>query len=193
MARIHANTIIEGTSGVIGRTLVVKRIKGGRLILAAKPTFAEDRVFSPGQIASQMRFRAGIAYAKKAAQEEPIYAEKAIGTPRTAFNVALADFLRPPEILHVDLAAYTGKVGESIRAQVRDDVCVKHVKVSIVTADDRLIEQGEATQGAGLWWNYTTTANGLEEAVQVIVQAWDLPGNEVVSKVKWETAPQPGN
>ena len=184
MARVQTNRIIEGTSGVIGRTLVVKRIKGGRLILAAKPTFREDRVFTPAQIAQQERFRAGIAYAKLAAQREPIYAQRAEGTPRTAFNVALADFLRPPVILQVDLTGYTGKPGESVQAEVRDDVCVRKVSVSIVAAGDRLIEQGEATPGAGLWWQYTTTADAVGEEIEVIVRAWDLPGNEVVKTVR---------
>ena len=184
MARARKNPVLDGVSGVIGGTLVVKTIKGGRLVLAAKPTFGDDRVFSDKQKAHQARFQAGTVYAKQAAKTEPIYAQLAEGTARTAYNVALADFMRPPQIFEIDLSACAGRAGTVIRAQVWDNVCVKRVQVVIVNAAEQVIEQGDAVQGEGLWWSYTATVDAPNEKITVSVHAWDLPGNEVVKRAE---------
>lgn len=101
--------------------MVLKHARGGQTILCRKPTFSDQRVFSPAQREHQARFREASAYAKQAAQRVPIYAEKAKKTGQPAYNVALADFMHPPEILGIDLSGYTGKAGEVIRIQARDD------------------------------------------------------------------------
>ncbi len=180
MAKVRKNIIIEGLSGSLGDQLVIKIGKGGQTIISTAPKFPADRTFTEAQTAHQEKFREGAAYAKDAAKKEPLYEEKAAGTPQTAYNVAMADFMHPPEIVQVDVSGYTGKVGETIRAQVQDDVKVKSVKVVIASEQDQLIEQGTATPGDGLWWNYTTTANATSDNVNVVVHAWDLPGHEVV-------------
>jgi len=180
MAKVGKNIIIEGLSGSLGDQLVIKMGKGGQTIISTTPKFPADRKFSDAQTAQQAKFGEAVAYAKDASKKEPVYAEKASGTPQSAYNVAMADFMHPPEIIEVDVSGYSGKAGETIRARVQDDVQVKAVKVVIASDQDQLIEQGAATPGDGLWWNYTTTANATSGNVKVIVHAWDLPGHEVV-------------
>lgn len=179
MAKVGKNIIIEGLSGSLGDQLVVKIGKGGQTIISTTPKFPEGRQFTQAQTAQQERFGEAVAYAKTASKNEPAYVEKAAGSTQTAFNVAMADFLHPPEIVEVDMSGYTGKVGETIRARVKDDVKVKEVKVVVASEQDELIEQGVAVPGDGLWWNYVTTANATSGNVKVIVHAWDLPGHQV--------------
>jgi hypothetical protein len=179
MAKVGKNIIITGLSGSLGDQLVIKMGKGGQTVISTSPKFPEGREFTAAQTAQQQRFSEAAAYAKDAAKQEPLYAEKAAGTAHSAYNVALADFLHAPEILEVDVSGYTGQVGQTIRARVQDDVKVKEVKVVIATDQDQLIEQGAATHGEGLWWSYTTTVAATSGNVKVIVHAWDLAEHEV--------------
>ncbi len=179
MAKVGKNIIITGLSGSLGDQLVIKMGKGGQTIISTTPKFPAGREFTAAQTTQHQRFGEAAAYAKDAAKQEPLYAEKAAGTAQSAYNVALADFLHPPEIVEIDVSAYTGKIGETIRARVQDDVKVKQVKVVIATDQDQLIEQGAATPGTGLWWNYAATVNATSGNVKVIVHAWDLAEHEV--------------
>jgi len=130
------------------------------------------------QLAHQERYQAA-EYAKTAAKTEPIYAEKAAGTTMTAYNVAVADFLHPPEILDVDLAGYSGKPGETIRIRARDDVKVKQVSVLIADANNQVMEQGNAVQGTVEDWRleYTTTAACSTPSAKVVAHVEDLAGH----------------
>jgi hypothetical protein len=117
MAKVGKNIIITGLSGSLGDQLVIKMGKGGQTVISTSPKFPEGREFTAAQTAQQQRFSEAAAYAKDAAKQEPLYAEKAAGTAHSAYNVALADFLHAPEILEVDVSGYTGQVGQTIRAR----------------------------------------------------------------------------
>ncbi|MBN1428825.1 MAG: hypothetical protein JXB07_10605 [Anaerolineae bacterium] len=176
MAKVRKNIVISGSSGALGDQLVLKRDKAGRTILSAKPTFPEDREFTQAQKDQMAAFREATLYAKSAARTEAIYAEKAKDTPRSGFNVAMADWFHAPEIGEIDLSGWTGQAGERIRVKALDDVKVERVTVLIADAEDVIIEQGAAEQVDGLWWVYTTTQAAAGRP-KVIALAQDLPGN----------------
>ena len=167
---------------MLGNQLIFKRDKAGRTIVSIKPRFPEDREFTPAQLAQQERFQEAAAYAKDAAQAEAIYAEEAEGTAMSAYNVAVADWFHPPEVDEIDLSAYTGEVGEVIRAKASDDVQVEAVGVVITTDADMLVEQGQMTHEQGLWYTYTTTADCPPGQARVIVTGLDLPGHTGMSE-----------
>jgi len=143
--------------------------------VSVKPSFNESRQFSEAQIAQQEAFREATAYAKTA-KDEAVYAEKAQGTPKSTYNVAVADWLHPPEIIDVDLTGWSGQIGEEIRIKAINDVQVTQVTVLITDEADAILEQGAAIQDDGLWWVYTTTAEASGNP-KVIVSAQDLPGH----------------
>ena len=177
MAIVKGNIAIEGLSGLLGDQLIFKRDRAGRTIVSRKPNF-ENRVFSEDQKQHQSRFQEAAAYAKTAAKTEPIYAELAIGTTKSAYNVAVGDWFNPPEVGEVDVRAYTGQADEIIRAKVTDDVQVIQVKIVISTGDNMMAEQGEMSLEQGLWYTYTTTANCPVGVIKVVVTGLDLPGHE---------------
>ena len=178
MAKIRRNVILGEVSGQIGDNIVLKRARGGQTILCRKPTFPKHRVFSPAQQEHQKRFREASAYAKQVAARQPIYAEKAKKTGQPAYNVALADFMHPPEIPGIDLSGYTGKVGKVIRVQARDDVAVTRVSVVIADANKQIVEQGPATcDASGSWWTYTATEDCPSMKVTIAAYAEDLTGH----------------
>lgn len=138
--------------------MIIKIDKAGRTIVSNKPEFDENRVFTPAQMAQQEKFRNASVYAK----DLELYIEKAKGSPQHPYNVAMADWLHPPEIKEINLAGWTGQAGQSIFIQAVDDVEVQRVSVVITDEDDAVLEQGLAVNEGSGWWKYqtTTTAAG---------------------------------
>ncbi len=143
MATVRRNMVIEGIGGMLGNQLIFKRDKAGRTIISIKPRFDENREFTPAHLTQQERFQEAAAYAKDVAQTEPVYAEKAAGTAKSAYNVAIADWFHSPEVDEIDLSDYTGQAGQVIRAKVADDVQVTQVSVVIATEAGVVVEQGQ--------------------------------------------------
>jgi hypothetical protein len=81
---------------------------------------------APLQKAHQERFRPAIAFAE-GAKVDTEYQTAAKARGQSAFNVAVADFLHPPEIQEIDLSTYQGLAGQTISITATDDVMVKTV------------------------------------------------------------------
>ena len=81
------------------------------------------------------------------------------------------------------LAAYTGKTGETIRVRASDDFGVVGVGVAIRDTDSKVLEQGAATASSDGAWTYTTTTN-LPAGQQVVIEvsATDRPGHKTTKK-----------
>ena len=92
-------------------------------------------------------------------------------------NIALADWFHLPEIKEIDLSAWTGQPGQSIRIRALDDVQVTEVTVTIADETDAILEQGAAVAGDNSWWTYTTTQTAGRSVSQVLVSVKDLPGH----------------
>jgi hypothetical protein len=176
VAKIEQNLVIHGLSGMLGKQVVVRRHKNGTYVLAAAPN-RRSRDLSEAQKQHQERFRQAILYAK-AAQKNPDYQDLAKSRGNSAYNVAVADFLHPPEIQQIDIAAYKGAPGQNITITAVDDVKVKTVGVLIATDDGTLVEKGSATPSAQYdnQWLYTTTATAPSASVKIIVDVADLAG-----------------
>jgi hypothetical protein len=172
MARVRRNIIIEGISGKLGGQLVFRNLKDGRTIVCAAPDFS-NRVLSTQQKAHHSKFKAGAAYAKAAAKTQPIYAELAAGTMKTAYNIALADYFHPPVIHEVK------REGSRLKIHASDDVLVTGVTVTVFGTDGKVLEKGEAVKGDSDWWEYIPQATG-----KILMEARDLAGN--VTKAEME-------
>ncbi len=127
MARVRKNIPLQGLTGSLADQIVIRTDKAGRTIVSIDPTYPDDREFSEAQLAQQKRFQEASAYAKDAA--DPIYVEKAEGIPKSAYNAAMADWFHSPEVDEIDLTAYTGEPGETVRARVVDDVQVQQLRI----------------------------------------------------------------
>ncbi|TWW00635.1 hypothetical protein [Chitinophaga pinensis] len=106
------------------------------------------------------------------------------GPDQSAYNIALKDAVKSPEVISINTENYTGAIGGRIFIRAVDNVKVVRVRVSIRTAADDPVEQGEAVlQANGLDWLYTTTAVNATLAETVIrATAIDTPGNEGMKK-----------
>ncbi|MBU1661925.1 MAG: hypothetical protein KKD28_10700 [Chloroflexi bacterium] len=175
MAKVKGNLMMARLSGSLGDQFIVKRGRGGRTIVCKKPTFQEDREFSPAQLARQQAFREAAAYARTQ-KGNPVYIEKAEGTAKCSYNVAIADYLHPPQILEINLSGWVNGDGGTIRVRAQDDVRVEGVKVTISDETGAFLEEGQATEMGALWWEYST-AHAAANNMHVTVSAKDLPGH----------------
>ena len=120
----------------------------------------------PANINVQSRTKQAADYAKVASRENPIYAQKAAGTSKNAYNIAFRDWQRPPVIDRIQ--CYDGHV----QVSAHDDTMVARVTVAILDEAGQYLEQGEAELVMGVWWNYKAAHQG-----RIQVEAWDLAGN----------------
>jgi len=167
MAKVKRNVLIEGLSGTIGKNLVFRQMKDGSTIVSTKQDFS-NRVFSEGQLTHQSRFQEAVAYARTAAKTNPIYAETAKGSMKTAYNIALSDWFNPP-VIHA-----VRRRGEVIEVEATDNVAVAKVLVSVLDEEGNAVEQGEAVLQENQVWGYRTSVVG-----RIRVEVWDFAGNGV--------------
>jgi len=165
MAKVISNPIVRGISGSIGN-MVFRQLPGGETWVSGKPDFSR-RKFSQGQKSHQSRFKEATAYAREAAKRHPIYAQLATGTVKSPYNWALSDWFNPPVIHNIE------RKDGLIRVEASDNVMVAKVRVTILDADGKTLEQGDAVQVAGSeWWEYVSSKDGT-----IVAEAWDLAGN----------------
>lgn len=180
MARVKLKTdgSISGISGKVG-DMVFRQRNGKTFVSKASNKTQKERTAK--QQANNSNFQRAVIYAKKALADpvaKQMYKAK-VGKGKSAYNLALADFLHAPKILKVDLSGYSGKAGEVIRIEVIDDFAVKAVKLGIHRQDGTLEEEGDALQTEdNLDWTYIAriTIISLVE-IKIVVTATDYSGN----------------
>jgi hypothetical protein len=171
MAKITNNIFLKGLSGSVG-DMVFRQMPDGSTRVSAKPVSRHKS--SQKQKEHQSRFHQAVAYAREASKEEPIYTELTRGTSMNAYNLALADYLKPP-VIHA-IERRDGRV----RVTASDNVMVTRVQVSILDGEGNLLEQGDAALAdpvndpAG--WEYACSAEGT-----VAATAWDLAYNQTTA------------
>lgn len=178
MAKVRSNLVIHGLSGMLGKQLVVRAQKGGSFVVAAAPRRGANVPISDAVKQQRERFRQALLYAKGAkAREEYKEAAKARGL--SPANVAVADFMHPPEIRAIDLSRYHGAPEQTIGITAVDDVKVSAVAVRITTEDGTVVEEGPAVVSANdtSLWTYTTTSTAPRSAIKVVVDVADLAGH----------------
>ena len=186
MGESKNNLATEGLSGQVGN-LVFRRRKGdGKVFVSVHPSSREG---APSEAQQQVnsKFQEAVIYGKSVLADpatKALYTEKA-AVGQSAYNVAVADYFNAPDIKEVDLSAYTGQVGSTIKVKALDDFKVAKVQVQIAGVDGTLIEEGEAVlQVDGLYWIYTATKlNATPAGDKITVTAWDMPNNSTSKEV----------
>lgn len=185
MAIVNKNLVTKGLSGMLGGTLVFRKV-GDKTIVATAPSTVKEP--TPAQQNQRARFQQAVLYAKgqmndPGAKADYEAAAKGLGQPN-AYNIAVADFFNAPDITAIDLTAYQGKVGDVITIQVTDDFRVAAVSVEIKNADGSLVEAGSAVEQPGnMRWIYTaTTVNASLRGDKITIKATDRPGNQTLQQ-----------
>ncbi len=179
------NDLITGSSGRFGKRLVYRQ-RGGKTIIASRP-LRKRNPNTPRQQEVREIFSEGILYAKTVIADEltkALYQAKVKGN-QTAFNLALSDFCKAPQITKYNVAEYAGQAGDKISIRAVDDFKVEWVKLQIKDCAGSTIEEGTAVLSAnGADWIYiATAANPTLAGSKLIISAGDLPGNITIKEV----------
>ena len=179
MSYSTTNALTKGYSGKFGDQYVLRR-RGRKSLLTQMPDRSKVEP-SEGQKRVKMNFTAAAAYAKDKISD-PLLREayKAKGNgEKSAYNMAMADFLHHPVVTSVNTDFYRGNAGDVIHVEAIDDFKVVRVMLYLTDPNDLELEFGECTQvGTSPEWTYTLQGDHLPVAGQKIrVVAYDLPNH----------------
>jgi hypothetical protein len=181
MAKVAKNVLTRGLSGKVGN-LVVFRNNGGETVLTSAPG-RRILPMTEAQLLHLEQFREAVIYAKsvmanpgRKAEYEPL-----VSRGISVYNLAVADFLKPPVIREMDISNYTGQAGEKIRVRATDNFRISEIRVTVFKADNTIVESGiAAAEENGLDWSYTATGvNNAMTGGRITAMAVDLPGHQV--------------
>lgn len=182
MAKSENNEVMYGARGRVGNLVVFKNYGDGKTIISKVPRKRDNPVYSENQQFAKERFREGVIYAKGAVQDPILSAfyKPYVKPGLSVYNLALADFCKPPQIKTVKTDNYQGNIGDFITIRATDNFGVTALKVFISHQDGSLVENGLAVKSPnGLDWIYTSTAGSESPAInlEIKIQACDTPGN----------------
>ena len=188
MSNSKDNVITRNLHGKFGNQVVFKTRDGKSISANVPKTSTAAPVAS--QIATRDRFRKAVIWAKNAlADPDQLAAYQAAATnDKTAFVVAVTDFLKPPRISEVDCSAYKGHAGDKIMVFAIDDFKVKEVSVKICDPAGTVIESGACQPDVSAQnWQYTSmTKIASLTGMVVTAKATDNPGHSVEAAVTLE-------
>lgn len=181
MAKSENNEVMYGARGKVGNLVVFKNFANDRTIISKRRRKVDNPRYSQAQEVTKDTFRDAVIYAKGAIGDPVLLAfYKQYAKPgSSAYNMALADFCKLPEIKTINTSNYQGTVGDLITVRAVDNFKITSLKVTIFSADDELLETGLAVMAPNnADWVYHTTSPNLELPNTVIkVEATDTPGH----------------
>ena len=179
MAKSKTNIITHGYHGKVGDQFVL-RSQGSKSVIAAKPD-RSNVVLTQAQKDQCRRFTGAVQYAKNALLDpnlKQIYESRAT-KDKTAFNIAVSDFLSKPWIDQIDATAYAGQAGDKINIICVDNAKITSASVTIRDANNLDLETGACVFDAvSTSWVYTATSTQVPiTGHKILAGVKDLPGH----------------
>ena len=179
MALVLDNVLLQVVRGTLGDQITIYE-RNGQIIMAKKrgPSTKPPTL---KQLEARYKMKVAAAYARVIIQDPELkaYYKSLAGPGQNAYNMAVKDAYRSPEIQNIVLEE------ETVVVTVKDEFRIAEVEVRVVDADGVIKERGKAVLGRnGVDWYYKTTSRPA--GGRVIVVAVDLPGNETVRELPLE-------
>ncbi len=180
MALIANNPLLKGISGMLGKLIVFREVRG-KIVLSNRPK--RSGKLTVHQEMMRSRFQCAVHYAKKQMQNEQRKAEYSTGIndrKHSAYAVALTDYMTAPKVTAMDVSGYIGEVSNTIIIHATDDFKVTEVLVTITDNKSIIIEQGNAIlqpDKEGEWHYSITKTNSTLAGTHILAKAMDQPGN----------------
>ena len=187
MAKSENNEVMFGARGRVGNLVVFKNFGNNQTVIARRPKKVENPVYTAKQLQVKLKFKKAVIYAKGIMKNDLLlaYYAKYAKPGISAYNMALADFCKSPEIELVDVSNYNGTIGDQISVTATDNFEVVSVMVFIIDALGDIIESGLAElSDNSIDWIYTaTTTNGAIQGNTIKAEATDMPGNKTTVEI----------
>lgn len=177
MARNKNNNVVKGLSGKLGD--VVFSQSDGETFASRKR--GQSSSITPNQVAARENFQRASIFAQGILKDPlmaALYKGKAQGR-RSAYTLALADYLKGAAIHEIDTAFFDGSIGSRIRIAATSLGKILEVKVRILDATGNLVENGKAQlqEDTDNWFYAASTVLTALEGSTVSVAVKDLPGH----------------
>src|SRR5258706_12555290 len=180
-------------SGLLGESATVRQVRG-KIVTKNGPHRQPGRPTPTGKDTSKHeaameRFLDASQYARQQislAESKQMYGKRVTSKKRSAYVVAMTDYLISPKVRVIDVVDYHGTIGNTITVKATDDFMVTKVKVVITNAAGALIEEGEAgpdTLKVNRWGYNATAANPTLAGTKIRAVAYDRPGNTGTAEV----------
>ncbi|PWV55587.1 hypothetical protein [Chitinophaga sp. S165] len=176
MAIVKDNILMQLVRGSLGKQITIYE-RNGQIIMAKKRGPSKKK---PTQ--KQLEARHKMTIASMLAQqmlEDPqikAYYQSLAGPGQNAYNIAVKDAYRSPEVQNIRLEK------EEVVVTAQNEFRVAEVEVRVIDAEGVITESGRAFLGRnGVDWYYKTTV--LPAVGKVIVVAKSLPGIQTVKEL----------
>lgn len=166
-------------SAMLGQSVVVRNVRGQCIVTNRR--IRRHLEPTKGQKAMRNKFHAASDYAKgqlAIPKSAEMYTRAITPRKRSAYLVAMSDFLNAPKVHEIDARSYRGHVGDIIRIKATDDFMVTDVKVIIVNPRGEEIETGEAVADSRHvnTWKYRVSVENPDRLGTIIrAKACDRP------------------
>ncbi|WP_343675063.1 hypothetical protein, partial [Chitinophaga sp.] len=176
MAIVKDNILLQLVRGSLGDQITIYE-RNGQIIMAKKRGPSKKKP-TKKQLEARYKMRVAAAYAVVILEDPELkaYYKSLAGPGQNAYNMAMKDAYRSPEVQNIQFEE------ETVVVTAKDEFRVAEVQVRVVDAAGSIQEKGKAVLGRnGVDWYYK--AASLPPGGKVIVVAVDLPGNETVKEV----------
>jgi hypothetical protein len=170
---------IQGLSGSTGKLTFYQHRH--RVVAYVAPAPGQS-TGTTGQLAERTQFQDAHKYAKAMQHKPEVWARyeaEAVLRHSSPVELAIADYMKGPVILDVDVGRYQGHPGDHIRIQATDGFRVAAIQVAITNGDGEAVESGPAVykRSTSDWQYKAIIANPALKGSRIRVEARDLPGN----------------
>ncbi|WP_440133388.1 hypothetical protein [Chitinophaga sancti] len=176
MAIVKDSILLQAVRGSLGNEITIYE-RNGQIIIAKKRGPSKNKP-TPKQLEARYKMRIAAAYAKVIIQDPELkaYYKSLAGPGQNAYNMAVKDAYRAPEIQNIKLE------NMDVVVTTKDEFRVAEVQIQVKDNEGRIVERGRAVLGRnGFDWYYKVAV--FPVGGKVIAVAVDLPGNEAVKEL----------
>lgn len=179
MALVTDNMLLHLVRGTLGDQLTIYE-RNGQIIMAKKRGPSKKKP-TEKQLEARYKMKVAAAYARVILEDPEIkaYYKSLAGPGQNAYNMAIKDAYKSPEVQNIHFEETT------VVVRAKDEFRVADVQIKVYDAAGDVLERGKAVLGRnGVDWYYQ--AADLPVGGKVVVVVADLPGNETVRELKLE-------
>lgn len=179
MALVIDNILLQVVRGSLGKEITIYE-RNGQIIMAKKRGPSKKKP-TKKQLEARYKMKVAAAYAKVILVDPELkaYYKSKAGPGQNAYNMAVKDAYRSPEVQNIRFEETT------VVVTAKDEFRVAEVQVKVFDATNTLLERGKAVLGRnGVDWYYA--AASLPRGGKVVIVAVDLPGNETEKEIRLE-------
>lgn len=175
MAIVKDNMLMQLVRGSLGNQITIYE-RNGQIIMAKKRGPSTKKPTQKQLEARQkMTLAAALATRMMADPEIKAYYASLAGPGQNAYNIAVKDAYRSPEVQNIRLEK------EEVVVTAKNEFRVAAVSVKVMDAEGTVVEKGPAVLGwNGVDWHYKPTT--LPAGGKIIVGVKNLAGNETVKE-----------